>query len=45
MLPADHRLADGTASRGIGLDRLGNATWISGATGIPNRTCLETVAG
>ncbi|MER5752984.1 LysR family transcriptional regulator [Streptomyces sp. NPDC002088] len=44
VLPADHRLAKGAARRGIDLGRLGNETWISGAPGIPNRTCLETLA-
>lgn len=44
VLPVDHRLAEGAAHRGIGLSRLRNETWISGAPGIPNRTCLETLA-
>ncbi|CAM5433417.1 LysR family transcriptional regulator OS=Streptomyces alboniger OX=132473 GN=CP975_01810 PE=3 SV=1 [Streptomyces alboniger] len=45
VLPADHRLAEGAAPGGISLRRLKNETWISGAPGIPNRTCLETLAG
>ncbi|MFI6515690.1 LysR substrate-binding domain-containing protein [Spirillospora sp. NPDC050679] len=43
-LPADHRLARDAPGGDIGLDRLGNETWISGAPGIPNRICLETLA-
>ncbi|MFD3505220.1 LysR substrate-binding domain-containing protein [Streptomyces sp. NPDC058676] len=45
VLPAGHRLAEGGARRGISLGQLENETWISGAPGIPNRTCLETLAG
>ncbi|CAG6396598.1 LysR substrate-binding domain-containing protein [Streptomyces cocklensis] len=44
-LPADHRLAAGAPSGGVGLDRLGGDTWISGGPGTPNRVCLETIAG
>lgn len=44
VLPAGHRLAEGAARRDISLGRLENETWISGAPGIPNRTCLETLA-
>lgn len=44
VLPAGHRLAGGPADRGIGLGRLGDETWISGAPGVPNRVCLETLA-
>ncbi|TXS05013.1 LysR family transcriptional regulator [Streptomyces sp. col6] len=44
VLPAGHRLAGGPADRGIGLGRLGEETWISGAPGVPNRVCLETLA-
>jgi molybdate transport repressor ModE-like protein len=44
VLPAGHRLAEGGARRAISLGRLENETWISGAPGIPNRTCLETLA-
>ncbi|WUT01605.1 LysR substrate-binding domain-containing protein (plasmid) [Streptomyces sp. NBC_00708] len=44
VLPAGHRLAGGSADRGIGLGRLGDETWISGAPGVPNRVCLETLA-
>ncbi|MFC9970892.1 LysR family transcriptional regulator [Spirillospora sp. NPDC127200] len=43
-LPADHRLAQGAPRGGLDLDRLGDETWISGAPGIPNRVCLETLA-
>ncbi|MGI5170977.1 LysR substrate-binding domain-containing protein [Spirillospora sp. CA-253888] len=43
-LPADHHLAQGAARGDIRLDHLENETWISGAPGIPNRTCLETLA-
>ncbi|TDC19308.1 LysR family transcriptional regulator [Streptomyces sp. 8K308] len=44
VLPADHRLAGGAARRRVSLDRLDDETWISGAPGIPNRICLETLA-
>lgn len=44
VLPADHRLAGDAASCVTSLSRLKNETWISGAQGIPNRTCLETLA-
>ncbi|MFB8088474.1 LysR substrate-binding domain-containing protein [Streptomyces sp. NPDC055992] len=44
VLPAGHRLAGGPADRGIGLGRLVGETWISGAPGVPNRVCLETLA-
>ncbi|MGI5350560.1 LysR substrate-binding domain-containing protein [Streptomyces sp. CA-250714] len=44
VLPADHRLAGGAGRRSISLSRLGKETWISGAPGIPNRTCLDTLA-
>lgn len=43
-LPGGHALADAPPG-GIRLDRLGGETWISGAPGIPNRVCLETLAG
>ena len=44
VLPTGHRLAGGTPRGGIALGRLGDETWISGAPGIPNRTCLDTLA-
>ncbi|HLL37046.1 LysR family transcriptional regulator [Streptomyces sp. NPDC052773] len=44
VLPAGHRLARRGTRGGIGLDRLADGTWISGAPGIPNRTCLESLA-
>ncbi|WP_067480264.1 LysR family transcriptional regulator [Actinomadura hibisca] len=44
VLPAGHPLAQDAPSGGIGLDRLADETWISGAPGIPNRVCLETLA-
>ncbi|WP_159850796.1 LysR family transcriptional regulator [Nocardia sp. CY41] len=44
VVPAGHRLTQGAAPHGINLTRLENETWISGAPGIPNRTCLETLA-
>ena len=43
VVSAGHRLARGTA-RHVNLARLKNETWISGAPGIPNRTCLDTLA-
>ncbi|MFD5696937.1 LysR family transcriptional regulator [Streptomyces lasiicapitis] len=43
VLPAAHRLAGGSPRRDISLGRLGNETWISGAPGIPNRTCLDAL--
>ncbi|MBU3066368.1 LysR family transcriptional regulator [Nocardia sp. NEAU-G5] len=43
-VPADHRLARKAAPRGLDLTRLSDETWISGAPGIPNRACLETLA-
>ncbi len=44
VLPEDHRLAARTASRGMSLGRLKGETWIAGAPGVPNRTCLDTLA-
>ncbi|WP_433520464.1 LysR family transcriptional regulator [Nocardia pseudovaccinii] len=44
VVPIGHRLTEGAARGGIDLDGLENETWISGAPGIPNRTCLETLA-
>lgn len=44
VVPAGHRLAETTAHRGLGLAQLADETWISGAPGIPNRTCLESLA-
>ncbi|HTJ71757.1 MAG TPA: LysR substrate-binding domain-containing protein [Actinospica sp.] len=45
VVPVGHRLAaDHSARRGVELARLTGETWISGAPGIPNRTCLETLA-
>ncbi|MFF8648370.1 LysR substrate-binding domain-containing protein [Streptomyces griseoluteus] len=44
VLPAGHRLAGDAAHGGISLGQLESETWISGAPGIPNRTCLETLA-
>lgn len=43
--PGDRGLAAGAAPGGIDVGRLGDETWISGAPGIPNRVCLETIAG
>jgi molybdate transport repressor ModE-like protein len=44
VVPAGHRLADDPAPRGVDLARLTHETWIAGAPGIPNRTCLESLA-
>jgi DNA-binding transcriptional LysR family regulator len=44
VLPCDHRIAEGAACRSISLNQLKSETWISGAPGIPNRTCLEALA-
>lgn len=44
VLPAGHRLTEGAVHRDISLSRLRGETWISGAPGIPNRICLETLA-
>lgn len=45
VLPEDHRLASRPPRRGVSLAGLGGETWISGAPGVPNRTCLDTLAG
>ncbi|MFJ8077305.1 LysR family transcriptional regulator [Streptomyces sp. NPDC096176] len=44
VLPAGHRLVAGTARRSVGLGRLRDETWISGAPGVPNRICLDALA-
>jgi DNA-binding transcriptional LysR family regulator len=43
-VPAGHRLARRASPRGLDPTHLADETWISGAPGIPNRTCLETLA-
>ncbi|QIJ66272.1 LysR family transcriptional regulator [Streptomyces sp. JB150] len=45
VLPAGHRLAGSGTRGGVGVGRLADETWISGAPGIPNRVCLESLAG
>jgi molybdate transport repressor ModE-like protein len=40
VLPHDHRLA---ASRQIALAELAGEDWVSGAPGVPNRVCLESL--
>jgi DNA-binding transcriptional LysR family regulator len=44
VLPDGHRHADRPFTAGIGLDELAADRWISGAPGIPNRVCLQTLA-
>jgi DNA-binding transcriptional LysR family regulator len=44
VLPEGHSLAAGDVHDGIGLSRLADEAWISGAPGVPNRVCLDTLA-
>lgn len=44
VMPAAHPLARLDAGSDVDLDQLGDETWISGAPGIPNRTCLQALA-
>jgi DNA-binding transcriptional LysR family regulator len=44
VVPSTRQLTQGGAGPGVDLARLTDETWISGAPGIPNRTCLEALA-
>lgn len=44
VVPDGHRLATSAPHSAVELAELTEETWISGAPGIPNRTCLESLA-
>jgi len=44
VLPIGHRLGDRSEARGIALAELADDTWVAGAPGVANRTCLLTVS-